>query len=349
MFEQLLEQSPFWAKIGPLADVAMTTRVRFARNLPSLPFATKMRESDITILETIVRQAVIASTLFQNTQFVNLRDCSSDDRRFLCERDIITHEMELSDYSSVVFDHQQNFSILINEEDHIRIQVIKPGLQMLEAFKLADKIDDELNKYISYAFNDDIGFLTTCPSNVGTGLRVSAMLHLPMLTATKNMGEVIKIVREYQAQIKGIVHDATKTVGSIYIVSNKATLGKSEIDIIEEVDKVISIIIDLENNAREEYYQHHKDVLEDMIWRSYAIVAFSRTMNYAEAIEHLSLIRLGVVLSILKNIELSAINDLMIHIQVSHLQKIAGKIFATSEEGDSFRAAYLRKRFGDKE
>lgn len=349
MFEQLLTQSPFWSQVGPSADVVMTTRVRLARNLPSLPFGSKMDEADISTLESIVHQAVVTSKYFENAQFVSLKDCSSDDRRFLRERDIITHEMELNNNSSVVFDHRQQYSILVNEEDHIRIQVIKPGLQMLPAFKLADEIDDELNKYISYAFTDDFGFLTTCPSNVGTGLRVSAMLHLPMLTAAKNMGEVIKLVREYQAQLKGIVHDATKTVGSMYIISNKATLGKSEIDIIEEIDKVVSLIVDLENEARDEYYQHHKDVLEDMVWRSYGIVTFSRSMSYAEAIEHLSLIRLGVVLSIIKNIELSVINDLMIHIQLSHLQKFAGRQFAGSEEGDAFRAAYLRKKFEDKE
>ncbi|MGQ9844121.1 MAG: ATP--guanido phosphotransferase [Spirochaetota bacterium] len=349
MFEQLLTQSPFWSQVGPSADVVMTTRVRLARNLPSLPFGSKMNEADISTLESIVHQAIVTSKYFENAQFVSLKDCSSDDRRFLRERDIITYEMEFNNKSSVVFDPYQQYSILVNEEDHIRIQVIKPGLQVLLAFKLADEIDDELNKYISYAFTDDFGFLTTCPSNVGTGLRVSAMLHLPMLTAAKNMGEVIKLVREYQAQLKGIVHDATKTVGSMYIISNKATLGKSEIDIIEEIDKVISVIIDLENEARDEYYQHHKDVLEDMVWRAYGIVTFSRSMSYAEAIEHLSLIRLGVVLSIIKKIELAVINDLMIYMQVSHLQKFAGRQFASSEEADAFRAAYLREKFEDKE
>jgi len=149
MFEQLLTQSPFWSQVGPSADVVMTTRVRLARNLPSLPFSSKMDETDISTLESIVHQAVVTSKYFENAQFVSLKDCSSDDRRFLRERDIITHEMELNNNSCVIFDTKQQYSILVNEEDHIRIQVIKPGLQMLLAFKLADEIDDELNKYIS--------------------------------------------------------------------------------------------------------------------------------------------------------------------------------------------------------
>lgn len=344
MFEQLLKNSPLWSEAGPSADVIMITRVRLARNLPSLPFGNKMDHSDISTLESIVQQAVAASVFFSTVQFVNLQQCNADDKRFLRERDIITPEMELSDCSSVVFDQSQSYSILVNEEDHIRIQVLKPGLQILSAYKLADEIDDELNKNVSYAFLDSLGYLTTSPANLGTGLQISSMMHLPMVTASKNMSEVIKIVKEHQAQIKGIVHDAAKTVGGLYIISNKLTLGRSEIDIIDEMNKVINLIMDLENNARDEYYHHHKEALEDMVWRSFGIAVFSRSMSYPEAIEHLSLIRLGAVLSILKNIELSSINDLMIHIQPSHLQKIAGRQFLNVDESNAMRAAYLRKK-----
>ncbi len=345
MFEDLYQKLGFWSKTGPYGDVVLSTRVRLARNLAAVRFPHRQDESDANLIKSIARRFTTDSAFSDNLSMVELPSLDAADKRFLRERNIITGEMENSANSYVIINSDENFVIMVNEEDHFRIQVIKPGFQIMETYSLADKVDDEMNKFVSYAYSDDFGYLTTCPSNVGTGLRVSTMLHLPTLTIMRSIPDVIRVVRDYNADMKGTVGDGTKTVGSMYQVSSRVSLGKSEVDILEELDEVTTMLIEMEGEARDDYLSQYGKQLEDRIWRSYGLVKYSRILNYLDAMDHLSNIRLGIILSILKNIELHKINDLMVNVQWSHLQRIAQRAFPEGPECDGYRADYLRSQF----
>jgi protein arginine kinase len=345
MFEKMIEKSGFWANAGPFSDIVLSTRVRFARNLPSLYFPNKLDKKGIEIINSISERFVNESAFCDDLNFIELKNIDINDKRFLRERNLITSEMETSDDSSIVIEVNENFVILLNEEDHFRIQVIKPGFQIMDAYRLADRIDDELNKFVSYAYSDDLGYLTACPSNLGTGLRVSSMVHLPTLSMLNKMQEIFKVVKKMSFEIKGTTGDDYKTIGSIYIISNRISLGISEVDLIEELDEITSKIFEFESEMRDSYISEHGNQFTDRIWRAYGILKYSRRINFVEAMEHLSSIRVGIILSIIKNISLFKVNDLMVNIQRAHLQKIANKLFTSTLECDGFRAEYLRKQF----
>lgn len=345
MFEDLSRKPGFWSGPGPNGDVVLSTRVRLARNLASARFPDKQEEAEKILTRSIAERFASDSIFHNNLIVLDLRTIDAHDKRFLRERNIITSEMETSDGSLVFMDELDNFIIMINEEDHFRIQVIKPGFQIMETYKIADKVDDEINRFVTYAYDEDLGYLTACPSNLGTGLRVSSMLHLPALSLIRSITDIMKLVRDYGADMKGTLGEGNKTVGCMYQVSNHASLGKSEVDILEELDEVVSMLIEMENESRDDYISQYGRQLEDRIWRSYGVLRYSRILNYLDAMEHLSNIRLGVILSIVKNFELIKINDLMVNIQLSHLQKTAGRIFNDNIESDSFRSDYLQAHF----
>ena len=342
MFERLLEKKGFWSKVGPYSDIVLSTRVRLGRNISGIRFPHRQDDDDVNLIKSISENFVIKSDFSNSVILYDLKDIDNNDRRFLRERNIITSEMEVSDNSFVIIEGDENFNIMVNEEDHFRIQVIMPGFQILEAYQLADRVDDELNKFSTYAYSDDFGYITVCPSNLGTGLRVSTMLHLPTITVLDKMGEVYKIVEEAGAKIRGTLGVGSKTFGCMYLISNRISLGMSEVDILEEIDKVSGRVIEMESEARDNCISEKGNQLEDTIWRSYGVLKYTRSMSYTEAMDHLSNIRLGVILSIIKDIELQEINDSMVNVQLSHLQKIANRVFRDSQECDNFRASYLR-------
>ena len=212
----------------------------------------------------------------------------------------------------------------------------------METYRLADSVDDDLNLFAQYAYSEECGYLTVCPSNLGTGLRISTMLHLPALSISGDIAKVISMVKDLGAKMRGTLGEGTKTFGHMYQLFNRVSLGLSEIDIIEKIDEVTSRIVEMESEARDKYLSEDVLQLEDKIWRSYGILKYSRSIGYTEAMDHLSKIRLGIILSLIKAIELYEINDLMVNVQCSHLQKIANKIFKDSSECDSCRANYIR-------
>ncbi len=344
MFENMIENQGFWSQTGPYSDVVLSTRVRIARNMPGFLFPNKMDRRSVELIHSIGKRFVEDSELSSDLSFIDLHVLDDNDKRFLRERNLITYEMEKSKDSAIVLEGDEQFSILINEEDHFRIQVIKPGFQIMDAYRLADRVDDDLNRFASYAYSDDLGYLTACPSNVGTGLRVSSMVHLPMLTLLNRIPETGKLIRDMGFVLRGTSGDDYKTVGCMYLISNRISLGISEIDIIEELDVVTSKVVELESELRDSYVSEQGNHLDDRVWRSYGILQYSRKMHFLEAMEHLSHVRLGIILSVVKNISLFKINDLMVNIQQSHLQKIANKVFDDTTECDIFRAEYLRKQ-----
>ena len=344
MFEHLLEKPGFWSRSGPYPDVVLSTRIRLARNLATLPFPGNMGSAENDFLHSMVGRLLQHAEFSEKMSIIRMDTLSLEDKRFLRERNIITRELETSDSSSVMMANDEEFMVLVNEEDHLRIQVIKPGFQLMEAYMLANTVDDEINRHISYAYRDDFGYLTACPSNAGTGLRISTIVHLPVLSLMKNITEIVKMVKEARGQMKATMMEGSRTVGKKFILSNRVTLGVSEVDIIEEMDRITNMVIDLENEARDDYGVEHREELEDSIFRSLGVLKYARSISFVEAMDHLSMVRLGVILSVIKNIDLWKINDLMVTIQMSHLQKLVSVEFASVEECDSFRAAFLREQ-----
>jgi len=341
--EELLKQG-FWSAKGPYNDTVISSRIRLARNIPSVPFPDNMNGDEPDIIIGIAR-SFQGNSSFSGSTLVILDSLSVDEKRLLREMNLITDEMEKSLNSAVIINETENFSILVNEEDHFRIQVIRPGLQLSAAYETADKVDEELNHQAPYAFSSATGYLAACPSNVGTALKASVLLHLPVLTMMKRMPEIADSIRKERVELRGTGGSGSKTMGCIYQVSNRISLGLSEVDIIETLDGLVSKIIDMEDDARDEYIRLHRAEAEDKIFRSLGAVKFARRISYAESMEHLSNIRLGLILGLVRAVDLPFIQTIMVNIQQAHLQNIYHRRFENIIETEEYRGEYLRMNF----
>ena len=342
MFEEVLQHPGFWTDCGPYSHVVLSTRFRLARNMESILFPGKLGDEDLCQITNAITKFSGESIYKDNNNIIELSDIDSNEKRLLRERNIITHEMEMSDNSIVVVNNVDNFTILVNEEDHFRIQVIRSGLQLVDAYKVADCVDTELNKFAKYAFSDQLGYLTACTSNLGTGLRLSVLLHLPAVSMKKMIQDLIPETRKSGVDIKGTAWNSKKTPGSLYQLSNRVSLGLSEIDIIEIIDDVVGRIIEIEDVEREKLLSDSRLEVEDKIWRSFGVLMHSRRLSYIEAMEHLSNVRLGIILAVIKNLDVRSINDLMVTVQWAHLQKYFQKNFKSTIEGDKYRSIVIR-------
>lgn len=340
---QLMIDHDFWSDPGPYSDVVLSTQVNLYRNIYYLPFPDMQEDKDIDFIKSIASKFIDNSDYSGFYNLLDLKDFDAHERRFLREKNIISPLMEARNNSLVIAGNKNN--ILLNEENHFNIQSMKPGLQISGAFKEADKLDDELNKFTIYAYSEELGYITANPGNLGAGLNVSIMMHLPVLTMTRNISELRNITGKYCVNIFGTRGDGAKTLGCIYKVLNSDSFGASEVEIIEKIDSAVRDIIEIECEARDNYVSEYGNKLEDVICRAYGILKFARILGYVEAMAYLSDVRLGIVLSIIKDIELHTINDLMINMQWAHLQRLAGRYFIDFQDCNIFRADYLRKQF----
>lgn len=345
---ELLKQG-FWSEKGPCSDTVISTRIRFARNVQSVPFPEKSAESEKRIIYDIAEKFCNVTAGGDARELIDLDHLSPHEKRLLREMNFITDEMEKRNNCAVVIDREGRYSIMINEEDHFRIQVIFPGLQLREAYERADRIDDQLNQIVPYAFTHDLGYLTACPSNIGTAMKASVLMHLPVLTSLKRIPELSDDLRKESVEFKGTNGAGNRTMGCIYQVANRISLGQSEVDILEFLDGLVNRIIDLEDEARDEFIAHHRGEVADRIFRSFGMVQYARRMSYAEAMEHLSNIRLGIILGMIRNTELHFINTMMVNCQYAHLRDIYEYEFASSVEEDIYRSEYLRMNFNSPE
>lgn len=339
--EDIAKLSGFWTTKGPLCDTVLSSRIRLARNMHSVSFPHLLKENDLAKIENALLEFSENSEFSDNT-VIRLKDLNSRDKRYLRERNIITYEMEISETSHILVNMKNDFSIMVNEEDHFRIQVIRPGLQLMDSYRIADRVDDELNRFIEYAYSKEYGYISACPSNLGTGLKASVILHLPLISMKKEISGLVDAVKQSGIEIKGTLGEGNKTLGSLYQVSNRVSMGASEIDIIELTDGIINRIILMEDNLREEILSTSKAELEDRIWRIFGQLKYARRISYREALEFLSDIRLGIILGFMGNTKLTDVNDLMVNIQWFHLQRNAGHAFNNSVECDEYRADFIK-------
>jgi len=330
---------------GPHSHIVVSSRVRLARNLRDKPFPGWAKKAErVEVLETI-KSAIEHLPEMTDSYSENLEKLSSFEKQVLVERHLISREHAARGAgSAVVMNVEQTLSFMINEEDHIRMQAIRCGLQLDEVYRMIDRADSELEEALDFAFDPELGYLTACPTNVGTGMRASAMLHLPALVIGDQISKIINSVNKIGLAVRGLHGEGTEAMGNLFQVSNQTTLGESEREIIDRLNKVIEQIIEHEQNARQILLQRKPVTLLDQIGRAYGVLCHAHSMNTKEALNLLSAIKLGTDLGLFPASARQSIDELFIETQPAHLQKGAQAVKMSAEERDTLRAALIRAK-----
>lgn len=329
---------------GPHDRIVMSSRVRLARNVKNLAFPGWAKKPDrIKALESI-RPAVESLPQMATAFSQSMDNLTNIDKQILVERHLISREHAAkSAGSGLVFNKEESLCVMINEEDHLRMQALRPGLQLKQAWVAIDQVDSDLEKRLDYAFNPEVGYLTACPTNLGTGIRVSAMLHLPGLVLSEQINQIIQSVNKLGLAVRGLYGEGTEALGNVFQVSNQMTLGEAETDIVERLNKVLLQIIEHEENARILLLEKKPKMVFNHIGRAYGILANAHSISSKETMNLLSLMRLGVDLGHFPKVERWLIDDLFIVTQPAHLQKQFSEKLA-AEERDLLRADMVRER-----
>ena len=329
---------------GPHHQIVVSSRVRLARNLRNRAFPGWAKKAERTSILDLIRPRVEELTEMQDSFSESLQELSALERQVLVERHLISREHAAKGVgSAVVMNRRQTLSIMINEEDHLRMQSIRSGLQLKQAFKLVDKIDSALEGKLEFAYDQRLGYLTACPTNVGTGMRASAMLHLPGLVLSELINQVIQAVSKIGLAVRGLYGEGTEAMGNLFQISNQTTLGEKEDEIINRLSKVIETIIEKEHDARQVLLQKKSNTLWDQIGRAYGVLTYAHAMASKEALNLLSIIKLGVDLGAFPEDRRLPIDELFIDIQPAHLQKSSQQKL-NAEERDHLRAQIIRER-----
>lgn len=342
----LTSQAGEWLRgNGPMSEVVISSRIRLARNVSGFPFLTKCSRQQRQGLEQKIRDTILAARLAPNTFYVDLDSAPDIDRQLLVERHLISRpHREAEGARGVAIGENETLAIMVNEEDHLRIQVLRSGLQLEEAWDQINEVDDQLESALDFVFDPRFGYLTACPTNVGTGIRVSVMLHLPALKLTSEIEKVFRAAKEMRLAVRGLYGEGTEATGDFYQISNQTTLGKSEQDIISDFKhQVIPKIIDYEHNARKALLNERTNALDDKVWRALGLLRSARLLEAEETLVALSHVRLGVNLNRVKEIDINKVNELFLLTQDAHLQRILGKKL----DGDARRTAraeFIRHR-----
>ena len=341
----LLNQTSEWLKgIGPNSDIVISSRIRLARNLDKLPFPHWTSKKQGEQVLGAIGEAIAKVDYLKNLTMFILQDLDSVDKQFLIERHLMSYEhAQKADHKAVAIDDAEIVSIMINEEDHIRFQVMQSGLNLFEAWNIINRIDDSLSKELNFAFSPDWGYLTACPTNTGTGMRGSVMLHLPALVMTQAINRILAAIAKLSFTTRGLYGEGTQASGNFFQISNQVSLGHSEDDVIAKINGLIRQIIEQEGQAREALLSRNRAMLEDKIYRSFGILKSAYIISSQETIELLSMVRLGCDLSVIKDIDRRKVNELFIITQPAHLQKSENKKL-TSQERDIKRADIIRSR-----
>ncbi|MEN1968907.1 protein arginine kinase [Lentibacillus sp. N15] len=338
--------SPWMRDEGPDSDIVLSSRIRLARNFAKFPFPLAAGQEELENILQFFQQEYAHQSFqdYQDLEFIPISELSRTEKRVLVEKHLISpHLAEHAEAAAVVISKNEQVSVMVNEEDHIRIQLYFPGLQLDKALEKAFQFDDWLEEKISYAFDESKGYLTSCPTNVGTGMRASVMMHLPSLALTRQINRMIPAINQLGLVVRGIYGEGSEAIGNIFQISNQITLGKSEQDIVEDLQSVVTQLIELERKARTRILEQSSTHLEDRIYRSYGVLKYSRIIESKEAASCLSNVRLGIDLGIIENISQTILNELMILTQPGFLQQYA-KRNLTANERDVLRASLIRER-----
>lgn len=343
--DDLIKRRAKWLEgSGPFSEIAVSSRIRLARNLTSLPFPQKASKEELQKVIKNVEEAIKSKSSFLKTMILKLDKLPSLDKQFLVERHLISLDHTNSRLNrAVIVDEHEELSIMVNEEDHLRMQVIKSGFQLVKAWEFADKVDDDMSSELEYAFSMGLGYLTACPTNIGTGLRASAMLHLPALVLSKQIDKVLQGVSQLGLTVRGLYGEESKVRSVFFQVSNRLSLGKEEKEIIDSVEKVAKQIIEQEQQTRQNLLKTSKAMILDNIWRAYAILKNARMINSEEMLGLISAMRFGIETGIIKDVSIGVLNELLMLTQPAHIQKILG-MEMDAEARDIKRADLIREK-----
>jgi protein arginine kinase len=333
--------------VGPMSEIVISSRVRLARNLAGTPFLSRSTRTQRQAAERRVREAIDDARLAPQMLYIDLEQSPELDRQLLVERHLISKPHAAAEGArGVAVSGEETLSIMVNEEDHLRIQVLRSGLQLDEAWEQINAIDDQLEDRLQFAFHKTFGYLTACPTNVGTGIRVSVMLHLPALKLTGEIEKVFRAAKDMRLAVRGLYGEGTEATGDFYQVSNQTTLGKDETEILDEFKHVvIPKIIDYEQQARRTLRDERLTALDDKVFRALGTLRSARLLSSEEVLFLLSHVRMGINLGRLREMDVKTLNELFLLTQPAHLQRLIGRKI----EGDARRAAradLVRQRLG---
>lgn len=331
---------------GKESDVVVSSRIRLARNLANFPFMTKLDKATKQKIEEQVKE--ITPEIGYGVKFVKLKDMDDITKMTLVEKHLVSPNFALNkeDTGAMLINDDENISIMINEEDHLRIQVMNSGFDIENLMNLAIEVDEKIGSKLPYAYNEKYGFLTACPTNVGTGLRVSVMVHLPGLARTGNIRKILEVINNFGMNIRGIYGEGSKAGGDMYQVSNKQTLGISEAEIVKNLKLITEKIIEQERLARKILARDNIE-LEDRVYRAYGTLTNAKKISSIEAREILSEVKLGTDLGIIKELNDLKVKKLELYTKPANLQKYLGKQIE-SYERDIRRAEVIKQIIGEK-
>jgi protein arginine kinase len=347
MIDGMLSQLSQWLRgEGLESEIVISCRIRLARNLSGYPFVSRATETDRRGISDIVHR--VSGELFDESSFyfVDIDSLSPLDRMYLLERQLISRELaESTGTRAALFDKNESFCIMINEEDHLRIHATTSGFNPMRIWQTLNEIDDKLSSRLSYAFHSRLGYLSACPTNVGTGMRVSVMLHLPALAVTKEIEKVLRSLQKVNLAIRGLYGENSQPAGDLYQISNQITLGKTESELIATLQNFVPQILNYERQSRDFLMREQREILLDRCSRAVGLLKTARTIGSVETLHHLSSLRLGVNMGLIDNITIEEINRLFLNTQPAHLQKLLGEKLPQNER-DIARANYLRTNLG---
>ncbi len=346
--DDLVKKSDQWLdRRGPEEHIVMSSRARYARNLPRTPFPMRARPEELRFVAEKVSAAIAASRKFMNGITFDLTQIHAIERNYLKENHLISAEMEKGGTSRLIFlSEDVKLAVMVNEEDHLRVYSLEAGFQLGEVLNRLIDLEDELQRELQFAFSQQYGYLTACPTNTGTGLRASVMLHLPALASSKQMPEIVKSMPPLGLTVRGFYGENSENLGDFFQVSNEVTLGRSEQEIVEGLTAKIEQIIEREEQARRMMYEQNRTTIEDEVWRAWGVLAYARIITSQDAVQLLSRLRYGIDRGYFGRLGHPELNKLIIEVQPGHLQVAEGGAVGV-EARDVLRANLLRKRLAD--
>lgn len=333
-----------WLEAGdPDHDLVVSSRIRLARNFDGIPFSQWASSTDLKRIVEKAQEAVRHSSLMRNAYHFSMEELSELDRSFLNERYLISREFAKSGIERHAAVHpDEKISIMINEEDHLRMQTLLAGSQLNQAWEIVNTLDNQLEDLLNYAYSNSLGYLTACPTNTGTGIRCSVMIHLPALMISRKIEQVLNAVTQIGLTVRGMSGEGSEITGNLFQISNQWTLGISEPETIQKIEKILAHIIEQERKVQYDLLEGKRNKIEDKVWRAFAALKYARIMSSSEAIEHLSSLRLGRNLGIINSPSYQSMNEMLIMLRPAHLQKKAHQELS-SKERDRYRAEQLRQ------
>ena len=326
--------------------VIISSRIRLARNFNDYPFPFRMNNIQAKEVVDKVRCMVFDCNIddLRDFLFVDMQGMNDIEKQMLVEKHLISPDLAISNRNSAaIISRDEKISIMVNEEDHLRIQVIHQGIKLNDALEICNKIDDMLDKKSNYAFSNNYGYLTCCPTNIGTGIRASVMLHLPALVMTGYIRNILEACSKLNMTVRGIYGEHSGALGNIFQMSNQVTLGQTEEEIVTSITNIATQVVEQENAVRNELYKQNAMAFEDKVCRSYGLLSNARVITTEESLNLISDVRLGIDMGIINDINIEKINQIMLLIQPASLQKFVGRQIATDER-DIKRAELIREK-----